>query len=133
MLRYCDQDPAPWCDGPAHRAQYRLVIVDMFDDVVGAHQIESGLRRNRARIQLGEFDVLRQSSASVGQSARMQIGSNDAVPWAGAFEYLHHGAIPAADFQIASGAGKVALRQADNQLVPGNEPEMAGLNCGQSI
>src|ERR1051326_329847 len=133
MLRYRDQYPASWRDRAAHRAQHRLVVSHVFDDVVGTDEVEGGFRRDGASIQLSKFHALRQPRAGMGEPPRMQIGADHAVPAAAALKRLEDGAITAADFQVAPRLREIFVGESDNELVASDEPEMPALDFGQPV
>src|SRR5262245_6004894 len=61
----------------------------------------------------------------------MQVGADQTLPSARLRERAQHGAVTAADLQIAPCTRKEPVSETDDQLVARHEPEMRGFDLGE--
>src|SRR2546430_8667414 len=124
MLRHCNDASSARLRGGAQATQHRFVVGDVFNHVECPGEIEQSCRRDVSRIHLREFHLRRQAPPRIRQAGWMQFRTDQTFPAARFGDGAENETGATTYFQESARLWKVLIRQADNQLVARDEPEM---------
>ena len=114
MLRHRKDDASAGDERVADAREHGLIRGDMFDDVVGADEVEGRAGRNAAGVHLHEDGAVAEPAAGVQQAAGVQLRAGHTLPPARARDRVEHVARAAAHLEVAPRAREVSLDEADD-------------------
>lgn len=115
------------------RGHGRVVLLDVFENVVGADKIEGAERWNVPGIHLYELSSPPQASSRVDEPARMKFGARETRPIAQAREGIQHETGAAADLEVVLRFREVSSCEACEQAVARLEPVVPPFRQNQPV